>query len=194
MIRRHAQIVPKTVHYLSHKVFPTISITREPYPRQPGFRLLYQDQEAPMLNLFAPALLPAVPVVVPAACPPRLIPALAGGCIRLQSRCSRKATRIIAPLTVRETHLPEKCPPMRLPISTHLRNQLKQSGLRPDKLQLHTPEPDASPGWSEAADETPIRVHPYSSATNIGFSPPSTRPARLQHLPGASSYNCTLGV
>ncbi len=48
---------------------------------QPVFRLLYQDQEAPMYNLMPP---PRPSLLLPSAIPPSPMPALAGTRIALQ--------------------------------------------------------------------------------------------------------------
>ena len=49
---------------------------------------------------------------------------------------------------VRETHLAKKAFQMRLPISTHLRNSLKNRCLQRANRQLDTPGPNAPPGRS----------------------------------------------
>jgi hypothetical protein len=48
---------------------------------------------------------------------------------------------------IRETQLAKKTSPMRLPISNHLRNQLKKNGFQPHESQLHILDKDATPGW-----------------------------------------------
>src|ERR1035437_575135 len=85
-------------------------------PRQPGSRLLYRDQEAPMPDLFAPLIAIAELALLPAQ-------SLAGVRIQLKLRSLRT-------VTIRVTHLVKKALPMRHKISTSHRNPLKHRTLQ----------------------------------------------------------------
>ena len=85
-------------------------------PRQPGSRLLYRDQEAPMPDPFAPLIAIAQLALLPAQ-------TLSGSRIQLKLRSLRT-------VTIRVTHLVKKALPMRHKISTHHRNPLKNRILK----------------------------------------------------------------
>ena len=85
-------------------------------PSQPGSRLLYRDQEAPMPDPFAPLIAIAQLALLPAQ-------TLAG--IRIQLKLRSLRTR-----TARVTHLVKKALPMRHKILTHHRNPLKKRSLK----------------------------------------------------------------
>jgi hypothetical protein len=58
--------------------------------------------------------------------------------------------RYAAPAAIREAHLAKKALRMRLPISPHHLNPLKNQSLRPADYELHTPDkhaPSASTTW-----------------------------------------------
>ena len=85
-------------------------------PRQPGSRLLYRNQEAPMPDPFAPLIAIAQLALLPAQ-------TLAGSRIQLKLRS-------LSPETTRVSHLAKKALPMRHPASTDSRNLLKQRMLQ----------------------------------------------------------------
>ena len=83
------------------------------------------------------------------------------------------------PVTTRETHLANKCLPMRLPISPRHLNPFKQNGLKPHDYEIHIPGTDCVTPCDASCQKMP------PDASQISAPPPQpieTEPLKTSRL------------